>query len=58
MRNMFRAVWVVFMLVVVAVLLREKGAAQQQLRPPMPPNLFTIHKLTESSPSSRPPGRT
>jgi len=47
MRNLFRAVWVVFMLVVVAVLLREKGAAQQALRPPMPPNLFTIHKLTD-----------
>src|SRR5215212_6653344 len=47
MRNMFRAVWVVFMLVVVVMLLREKGAAQQALRPPMPPNLFTVHKLTD-----------
>ena len=25
----------------------EKGAAQQELRPPMPPNLFTVHKLTD-----------
>jgi hypothetical protein len=47
MRNIFRAVWVVFMIAVLAVLLHEKSAAQQQPRAPMPPNLFTIHKLTD-----------
>jgi glyoxylase-like metal-dependent hydrolase (beta-lactamase superfamily II) len=35
------------MLVVLGVLLLEKGAAQQEPRAPMPPNLFTIHKLTD-----------
>ena len=47
MRNTLRALWVVSMLVVLTVLLREKGAAQQQPRAPMPPNLFTVHKLTD-----------
>jgi glyoxylase-like metal-dependent hydrolase (beta-lactamase superfamily II) len=47
MRNVVRGVWVVGMLGVLGILLHEKGVAQQQLRPPMPPNLFTVHKLTD-----------
>jgi cyclase len=47
MRNVLRAVWVVGMLAVLGILLHEKGVAQQQPRPPMPPNLFTVHKLTD-----------
>jgi cyclase len=47
MRNVVRAAWVVGMLGVLGILLHEKGVAQQQLRPPMPPNLFTVHKLTD-----------
>ncbi len=47
MRNIFRAMWVLGMLVALAVLLSQRGAAQQALRPPMPPNLFTVHKLTD-----------
>ncbi len=47
MRNALRAVWVVGMLGVLGFLLHEKSAAQPQLRPPMPPNLFTVHKLTD-----------
>ena len=47
MRNVLRAVWVVGMLAVLGILLHERGVAQQQLRPPMPPNLFTVHKLTD-----------
>jgi glyoxylase-like metal-dependent hydrolase (beta-lactamase superfamily II) len=48
MTNVFRAVWVVCMLGVLAFLLNQKGAAQQALKPPMPPNLFTVHKLTDT----------
>jgi glyoxylase-like metal-dependent hydrolase (beta-lactamase superfamily II) len=47
MRNVFRAIWVVCMLGVLAFLLNQQGAAQQALKPPMPPNLFTVHKLTD-----------
>ncbi len=47
MRNLLRAAWVVGMLGVLGILLHEKGVAQQELRPPMPPNLFTVHKLTD-----------
>src|SRR5688572_32619573 len=47
MRNALRLVWVVGMLAVLGFLLHEKGAAQSELRPPMPPNLFTVHKLTD-----------
>ena len=47
MRNALRAAWVVGMLGVLGFLLHEKGAAQSELRPPMPPNLFTVHKLTD-----------
>jgi cyclase len=47
MRNVIRAVWVVGMLGVLAILLHDNGVAQQQLRPPMPPNLFTVHKVTD-----------
>ena len=47
MRNTLRAAWVVGMLGVLGFLLYEKGSAQQELRPPMPPNLFTVQKLTD-----------
>ena len=47
MRNALRGLWVLFMLAVVAILLHQKSAAQQPLRPPMPPNIFTVHKLTD-----------
>lgn len=47
MRNACRAAWVVGMLGVLGFFLYEKGAAQQSLSPPMPPNLFTVHKLTD-----------
>jgi cyclase len=61
MRNTLRGTWVVSMLVVLGVLLHQKGVAQQEGRPnaaaalgtaapraPMPPNLFTVHKLTNT----------
>ena len=35
------------MLGVLGFLLHERGSAQQELQPPMPPNLFTVHKLTD-----------
>jgi cyclase len=47
MRNVFRAVWVVSTLALLLVLLHQKGAAQQAARPPMPPNLFAVHTLTD-----------
>ncbi|HEY0284389.1 MAG TPA: hypothetical protein VGC23_03305, partial [Vicinamibacterales bacterium] len=47
MRNLLRTAWIVGMLGVLGFLLHEKSAAQQALRPPMPPNLFTIQKLTD-----------
>jgi glyoxylase-like metal-dependent hydrolase (beta-lactamase superfamily II) len=47
MRNAFRGAWVAGMLGVLGFLLYERGAAQQALSPPMPPNLFTVHKLTD-----------
>lgn len=47
MRNLLRAIWIGCMLGVLVFLLNQKGAAQQELRPPMPPNLFTVHKLTD-----------
>ena len=47
MRNVFRAIWIVCMLGMLAFLLHQKSAAQQALKPPMPPNLFQIHKLTD-----------
>ncbi|MCM3878931.1 MAG: MBL fold metallo-hydrolase [Vicinamibacterales bacterium] len=47
MRNSLRVVWVVGMLAALAGLLHQKSAAQQPLRAPMPPNLFTVHKLTD-----------
>ena len=39
--------WVVGMLALLGFLLHGNSAAQPELRPPMPPNLFTIHKLTD-----------
>jgi glyoxylase-like metal-dependent hydrolase (beta-lactamase superfamily II) len=36
------------MLGVLLFLLHQKGSAQQALQPPMPPNLFSIHKLTDT----------
>ncbi len=47
MRNMLRAVWVIGMLGVLVFLLHQESVAQQEPRAPMPPNLFTIHKLTD-----------
>jgi cyclase len=47
MRNGLRAAWVVATLGILAVLLHEGGAAQQTQSPPLPPNLFTVHKLTD-----------
>ena len=47
MRNALRAAWIVGMVGVLGFLLHEKSAAQQGLLPPVPPNLFTIHKLTD-----------
>ena len=47
MRNVLRAAWVVGMLGVLGLLLHEKSSAQQELQPPVPPNLFTVHKLTD-----------
>jgi glyoxylase-like metal-dependent hydrolase (beta-lactamase superfamily II) len=47
MRNVLRAAWVFLTLGVLVLLLHQKSAAQQEQRPPMPPNLFTIHKLTD-----------
>src|SRR5688500_14810265 len=47
MRNGLRVAWVVGMAAVLGILLHQKGAAQQELRAPMPPNLFTVHKLTD-----------
>jgi glyoxylase-like metal-dependent hydrolase (beta-lactamase superfamily II) len=61
MRNVLRAVWVIALLGVLGSLLQYRSAARQQpgdpnaaaalrgpeWRPPMPPNLFTIHKLTD-----------
>ncbi len=47
MRNTLRAAWIVVMLGVLGLLLHERGAAQQELQPPVPPNLFTVHKLTD-----------
>jgi cyclase len=47
MRNVLRAAWVIGMLGVLVFLLSRDGVAQQEPRPPMPPNLFTVHKLNE-----------
>jgi cyclase len=47
MRNILRAFWVAFMTATLGMLLYQKGAAQQQPALPMPPNLFTVHKLTD-----------
>ena len=46
MRNVLRSVWVAGMLGVLGIALHQKSAAQQEPRPPMPPNLFTVHKLS------------
>jgi cyclase len=46
MRSALRAVWVVFMLGVLIMLVREKSAAQMRMNVPMPPNLFTVKQLT------------
>ena len=47
MRNVLRAVWMVCVLAVLGGLLHYRAVAQQALTPPMPPNLFTVHKLTD-----------
>src|SRR4051812_24458736 len=45
MRTTLRAVWVVFMLGVVMVLVYERSSAQMRSNVPMPPNLFTVKHL-------------
>jgi glyoxylase-like metal-dependent hydrolase (beta-lactamase superfamily II) len=47
MRNVLRAVWSCATLGLLVVLLHQHSAAQQAMRPPMPPNLFAIHQLTD-----------
>jgi glyoxylase-like metal-dependent hydrolase (beta-lactamase superfamily II) len=47
MRNVLRLVWIACLLGALGFLLHHRGAAQQEPRAPMPPNLFTIHKLTD-----------
>lgn len=47
MRNALRVVWIMCVLGVLGGLLHHRTAAQQALTPPMPPNLFTVHKLTD-----------
>jgi cyclase len=47
MTNTLRATWIACMLGLIVILLHQKGTAQQEPKPPMPPNLFTIHKLTD-----------
>jgi len=47
MRNALRAVWIMCVLGVLGGLLHHRAVAQQALTPPMPPNLFTVHKLTD-----------
>jgi glyoxylase-like metal-dependent hydrolase (beta-lactamase superfamily II) len=47
MRNVLRIVWAVVMLLVLGALLHQSASARQAPGPPMPPNLFTIHKLTD-----------
>ncbi len=47
MRNALRAVWMVCVLGILGGLLHHRAVAQQALTPPMPPNLFTVHKLTD-----------
>ena len=42
-----RAAWFALTLSILVVLWLRDGAAQQEPRPPMPPNLFTVHKLTD-----------
>jgi glyoxylase-like metal-dependent hydrolase (beta-lactamase superfamily II) len=48
MRNSFRAAWVLLMLIVLVLLVRNRSTAQSQATPPMPPNLFTVHRLTSN----------
>jgi cyclase len=48
MRNILRVLWIVVALVVLAVVLREHGAAQVRTNVPMPPNLFTVKQLTNN----------
>jgi cyclase len=47
MRNVLRAVWSFATLGLLIFLLHQQSAAQQAMRPPMPPDLFMIHKLTD-----------
>jgi glyoxylase-like metal-dependent hydrolase (beta-lactamase superfamily II) len=48
MRNTLRAAWIVCVLGVLGALLHDRSEAQQEQQPPVPPNLFTIHKLTDA----------
>jgi cyclase len=47
MRNALRAVSAFLMLMAVSGLSRDRAVAQQTLKPPMPPNLFTTKKLND-----------
>lgn len=47
MMRTLRAAWFVLTLSILVVLWFRDGAAQQEPRPPTPPNLFTVHKLTD-----------
>jgi cyclase len=47
MRTILRAGLSVVSVGALALLVIRGSAAQQELRPPMPPNLFTVHKLTD-----------
>lgn len=47
MRSVVRVAWIVCVCGCLAVLFARRSAAQQELKPPMPPNLFAIRQLTE-----------
>ena len=47
MPNLLRVAWITAFVALLSFLLHQRSIAQQELRPPMPPNLFTIHKLTD-----------
>src|SRR5205809_7974842 len=48
MKNALRALWVVAAIIGLAIVSRERGAAQMRTTVPMPPNLFTVKQLTSN----------
>ena len=46
MRNLLRIAWIIAVAAFLGLLLHQRSIAQQELRPPMPPHLFTTYKLT------------